>query len=88
MSEDTKTTSRRVLTGTVVSDLMDKTVTVQVTRVVKDATVRKYVRRRKTYKAHDETNQFKVGDVVTIQESRPLSRLKRWVVLGQASAAE
>lgn len=86
MSEETKTTSRRVLRGTVVSDKMDKTITVEVTRTVKDAHVRKYVRRSKTYKAHDENNQYKVGDVVTIQESRPISRLKRWIVLDQASA--
>lgn len=87
MSEQAKTTSRRVLRGTVVSDKMDKTVTVQVTRVVKDSRVRKYVRRRKTYKAHDESNQYKVGDLVSIEESRPLSRMKRWVVLGAVSEA-
>ena len=86
MSEDAKTTSRRILQGTVVSDKMDKTVTVKVTRTVKDKHVHKYVRRSKTYKAHDESNQFKVGDIVSIQESRPISRLKRWVVLGTAGA--
>lgn len=84
MSEEAKTTSRRVLRGKVVSNKMDKTVTVEVTRTVKDTRVRKYVRRRKTYKAHDEDNKYNVGDVVSIEESRPLSRLKRWIVLDQA----
>ena len=88
MSEESKTTSRRVLRGVVVSDKMDKTITVKVTRLVKDKRVRKYVRRSKTYKAHDESNQFKIGDSVAIQESRPLSRLKRWVALDAGAAAE
>ena len=60
---------------------MDKTVVVQVERQVKHPRYRKYVSRRKTYKAHDESNQFSVGDTVTIQESRPLSKQKRWVVV-------
>jgi len=73
--------NRRTLQGRVVSDKMEKTVTVQVQRLVKHPRYRKYVTRSKTYKAHDENNSFKVGDVVTIQESRPISRDKRWVVL-------
>lgn len=73
---------RRVLTGKVVSDKMDKTVVVQVERRVLHPRYRKYINRTKTYKAHDEANTHKVGDVVVIQESRPLSRTKRWVVLG------
>ena len=73
--------NRRTLQGRVVSDKMNKTVTVQVQRLVKHPRYRKYVTRSKTYKAHDENNTFKVGDLVTIQESRPLSRDKRWVVL-------
>jgi len=86
MSTEVKTTGRRVLTGVVVSTKMDKTVTVEVTRLVKDQRVRKYVRRRKTYKAHDEDNVCAMGETVSIRESRPLSRLKRWVVVDSAAA--
>jgi small subunit ribosomal protein S17 len=72
---------RRVLTGTVVSDKMDKTVAVEIIRRVKHARYHKYVNRRNVYKAHDEGNDCTVGDTVTIQESRPLSRTKRWLVI-------
>ena len=81
MSSEEGKSGRRQLTGRVVSDKMDKTVVVQVERQVKHPRYRKYVSRRKTYKAHDESNQFSVGDTVTIQESRPLSKQKRWVVV-------
>ena len=81
MSSEEEKSGRRQLTGRVVSDKMDKTVVVQVERQVKHPRYRKYVSRRKTYKAHDESNQFSVGDTVTIQESRPLSKQKRWVVV-------
>lgn len=80
-TEDNKTTGRRVLTGRIVSDKMDKTVTVEVSRTFKHTRYRKYVTRLKTYKAHDEDNAFHTGDQVKIRESRPLSRTKRWVVL-------
>jgi small subunit ribosomal protein S17 len=73
--------NRRTLQGRVVSDKMDKTIVVEVQRLVKHPRYRKYVTRRKSYKAHDEANTFKVGDMVTIQESRPISRDKRWIVL-------
>jgi len=86
MSTDEKTTGRRVLTGRVVSDKMDKTVTVQVTKKVKHARYRKYVSRTQTYKAHDENNECQVDDEVVIQESRPLSRTKRWVVIERRTA--
>ena len=85
MSTDEKTTGRRLLVGRVVSDKMDKTVTVQVTRKVKHPQYHKYVSRTKTYKAHDENNQYNVDDEVVIQESRPLSRTKRWVVVERRS---
>jgi small subunit ribosomal protein S17 len=75
---------RRVLTGRVVSDKMDKTVVVLVERRVLHAKYRKFINRQKKYRAHDENNTYKVDDVVLIQESRPLSRTKRWVVLGTA----
>ncbi len=81
MTTTEKTTARRVLVGRVVSDKMDKTVTVEVTRRVKHKTYRKYVNRRKTYKAHDEANECEVDDEVVIEESRPLSRSKRWNVI-------
>ena len=76
----TETRQRRVLTGTVVSDKMDKTIVVQVQRRFKHPRYRKYVSERTRYKAHDETNQAKVGDVVRIVSCRPLSREKRWAL--------
>jgi small subunit ribosomal protein S17 len=75
------TTGRRVLTGRVVSDKMNKTVTVEVVRKVRHARYHKFVTRRKKYHAHDENNVCKVDDEVLIQESRPLSKTKRWVVI-------
>jgi len=72
---------RKTLTGKVVSDKMNKTIVVEVSDKVKDATYQKYVSRRTRYKAHDEQNECGVGDVVTIQESRPLSKDKRWRLL-------
>jgi small subunit ribosomal protein S17 len=71
---------RRRLVGTVTSDKMHKTVTVEVLRRYLDPVYKKYVRTRDRYKAHDETNQFHVGDRVEIQEHRPISRTKRWTV--------
>jgi small subunit ribosomal protein S17 len=80
MTEEIKS-GRRRLVGTVVSDKMDKTITVRVERRVKHARYRKYVTRQKTYKAHDESNSCQVDDTVVIEESRPLSRHKRWVLV-------
>lgn len=84
MTETTETNTdvrqRRVLQGTVVSDKMDKTIVVQVLRRFKHPRYRKYVSERLRYKAHDETNQAKVGDVVRIVSCRPLSREKRWAL--------
>ena len=71
---------RRTLTGTVISDRMDKTIIVQVKRKVKHPIYKKYVVQRKKYKAHDETNECSTGDMVLIRESRPLSKEKRWRV--------
>ena len=71
---------KRQQVGTVVSDKMDKTVTVQVERLVKHALYKKYVRRRNTFAAHDETNECRIGDEVLMTESRPLSKNKRWRV--------
>lgn len=86
MTAPEQNSGRRVLTGLVTSDKMDKTVVVEVTRRVKHPKYRKYINRRKSFKAHDEENVFKAGDKVVIQESRPLSRSKRWVVVGKAEA--
>jgi len=74
---------KRVLQGVVVSDKNDKTVVVEVERRYTHPLLRKTVRRSKKYHAHDEANAFKVGDVVRIEESRPISKNKRWVVLGE-----
>ena len=85
MSDQTAQRRKRTLVGRVVSDKMDKTVTVEVTRRVKHPRYRKYVSRRKNFKAHDEQNACQVNDVVVIEESRPLSKLKRWVVIERRS---
>ncbi|OEU48558.1 MAG: 30S ribosomal protein S17 [Desulfuromonadales bacterium C00003096] len=66
--------------GVVTSDKMDKTVVVKVEKLVKHPTYKKYIKRRVTYKAHDEQNQCVIGDKVAIVETRPLSRDKRWRV--------
>jgi small subunit ribosomal protein S17 len=71
---------RRTLQGIVVSDKMNKTVVVKVTRQVLHARYKKIVRQSKRYKAHDEVETCGVGDLVTIVESRPLSKSKRWRV--------
>ena len=72
--------ARKSRTGLVVSDKMNKTVIVEVVRFKREGIYKKYVRVRKRYKAHDEKNEFKIGDRVEIIESRPLSREKRWAV--------
>ena len=77
----TESRSRRRLTGRVVSDKMDKTVTVLVERKVKHALYGKYVRRSQKYHAHDEQNEYHPGDLVTIEECRPLSKTKSWLVV-------
>ena len=78
---------KRILQGVVVSDKTDKTVVVKVERRFTHPVLKKTVRRTKNYQAHDETNQYKVGDVVSIEESRPISKTKRWVALTTASAS-
>src|SRR5258705_3851810 len=72
---------RRRLLGKVVSDKMDKTVVVEVVRRARHTVYKKYVRNRDHYKAHDEKNEFKVGDRVEIMEHRPISKGKRWKVV-------
>ncbi|AJG21260.1 MULTISPECIES: 30S ribosomal protein S17 [Cupriavidus] len=89
MTETAQTESslRRTLVGRVVSDKMDKTVTVLIENRVKHPLYGKYVLRSKKYHAHDEANQYKEGDKVEIQETRPLSRTKSWVVSRLVEAA-
>ena len=79
---------RRVLQGTVVSDVNDKTVIVKVERRIMHPVYKKYITRSKRYAAHDAENVCKVGDVVRIQECRPLSKTKRWEVLKEAAVAK
>ena len=73
---------KRVLQGVVVSDKQEKTVVVKVERRFTHPLLKKTVRRSKNYHAHDEGKVHKVGDVVSIEETRPISRLKRWIVVG------
>ena len=75
---------KRILQGTVISDKNAKTVVVKVERRFTHPVLGKTVRRSKKYHAHDEKGAFKVGDVVRIQECRPLSKLKSWEVVGRA----
>lgn len=77
---------KRILQGTVVSDKNDKTIVVKVERRFTHPVMQKTVRMTKKYKAHDENNAFKVGDSVFIQESKPISKDKRWVVITEQQA--
>jgi small subunit ribosomal protein S17 len=72
---------KRILQGVVVSDSCDKTVIVRVERRVMHPLYKKFVSRSKKYAAHDEENRYHAGDAVRIEESRPLSKRKRWIVL-------
>ncbi|GAA5110592.1 30S ribosomal protein S17 [Bartonella jaculi] len=72
---------KRILQGVVVSDKSDKTVVVKVERRYSHPLLKKTVRQSKKYKAHDENNQFKIGDQISIQESKPISKDKRWTVV-------
>ncbi len=72
---------KRILKGVVVSDKSDKTVTVLVSRKVMHPVYKKYIKRSKKYSAHDENNKFKIGELVTIQENKPISRTKKWIVV-------
>ncbi|HTT78560.1 MAG TPA: 30S ribosomal protein S17 [Stellaceae bacterium] len=78
---------KRILQGTVVSDSCDKTVIVRVERRVMHPVYKKYVSRSKKYAAHDEDNRFRAGDTVRIEESRPISKRKHWVVIGGPDGA-
>jgi small subunit ribosomal protein S17 len=78
---------KRVMQGVVVSDKTDKTVVVKVERRFTHPLLKKTVRRSKKFQAHDENNQHKVGDVVFIEETRPISKTKRWIVISSDKAS-
>ena len=81
MSEHMEPGRRKVRQGTVVGDRTDKTVVVSVERRLAHPLYGKQMSRQKKYHAHDENNDYRIGDVVRIEETRPLSKLKRWRVL-------
>tara|TARA_A100000164_G_scaffold95162_1_gene82649 strand:+ start:197 stop:442 length:246 start_codon:yes stop_codon:yes gene_type:complete len=72
---------KRTLSGTVISSNSNKTIVVKVTRRVKHKLYRKIINSSKKYHAHDENNEYKIGDIVSIMESKPISKLKNWVVI-------
>jgi small subunit ribosomal protein S17 len=88
MSEQQVERSARILTGTVVGDKMNKTVTVLVERKVKHPLYGKIIRLSKKYHAHDENNEYHSGDLVVISECRPLSRTKTWNVFSLLQRAQ
>lgn len=77
---------KRILQGVVVSDKSDKTIVVKVERRYSHPLLQKTIRQSKKYKAHDENNQYKIGDFVSIQESAPISKDKCWVVVNGGAA--
>ncbi len=82
------TGSRKTRRGTVVSDAMDKTVVVEVVRRVAHRLYGKRINRQKKYHAHDESNEYRTGDIVIIEETRPLSKTKCWRVLELVERSE
>ena len=84
---ETKTSLQRSLVGRVTSNKMDKTVTVLIERRVKHPLYGKFMVRSRKYHAHDETNQYNEGDLVEIEETRPISRTKAWKVTRLVEAA-
>lgn len=80
MTTENKRGRRIEVTGEVVSNKMQKTISVKVTQMVKHAKYGKYVKRSSVFKAHDEKGEAKIGDVVRIYETRPLSKTKRWAL--------
>ena len=75
---------KRILSGVVVSSNSNKTITVDVTRRIKHKLYKKIIRQTKKYHVHDEKNEFSVGDTVSIIESKPISKLKKWTVISNA----
>ena len=79
---------RRLLSGKVISSNSNKTVVVEVIRRVKHKLYKKIIKKTKKYHVHNENNSYKSGDFVTIQESKPISKLKRWVVINEFTNTE
>jgi small subunit ribosomal protein S17 len=88
MNDPVKQAHKRTLIGKVVSDKMDKTVTVLIERQLKHPLYGKIIMRTNKYHAHDEANQAKTGDTVEIQEGRPISKTKAWTVTRVVQAAQ
>ena len=80
--------SRRSLSGKVISSNSNKTIVVEVTRRVKHKLYKKIIKKAKKYHVHDEDNSYKFGDFVTIQESKPISKMKRWVAIKNNNNAD
>ena len=76
---------KRIMQGVVVSDKMDKTVTVKVSRRIKHPLYKKFINRSKKYAAHDENNTCRIGDTVSIRECKPISKRKKWEVLAEGA---
>ena len=79
---------KRLLSGKVITSKSNKTIVVEVTRRVKHKLYKKIIKKVKKYHAHDETNTYKIGDTVTIQESKPISKMKTWIVQSNNSTIE
>ena len=84
----TDTPVERTLSGRVTSDKMDKTITVAIERLVKHPVYGKYVRRTTKLHAHDENNECRIGDLVTIKQCRPLSKTKAWTLVSVVERAQ
>jgi len=82
---NTKIPKPKTLRGVVVSDKMQKTRVVEVLRLKKDAKYKKYFKRTRRFKVHDENNEYHMGDKVLIQETRPISKDKNWKIVGKAN---
>jgi len=78
---ETKKDNKRILKGTVISDKMDKTIVVLVERIKEHRQYKKRYRVSKKYKAHDPENKYKIGDKVSIQECKPISKDKKWIAI-------
>ncbi len=81
MGDETSTSKARTLTGRVVSDKMNKSATVVVERLVRHPLYGKYIRRTSKFHVHDEANECRAGDLVTIRECRPISKTKSWMLV-------
>ena len=79
---------RRILQGTVISTANDKTVVVEVERRFRHPLYGKFVKQNKKYKAHDENNEYKIGEIVAIEEHRPRAKTKSWIVKGRIGVSK